>query len=56
MGNVRRSLLGGALVLTGTGAVLVLMGRDSPTAILALTLAITFAVAYLASGGRPRRS
>jgi hypothetical protein len=48
--RLRRSLLSGAIVLTFTGVVFVLLGGDRPTAIAVLTLAIFLAVAFLLSG------
>ena len=48
--RLRRSLLGGALVLTVAGVVLVLLGRDLATARPVLVLAILFALAFLVSG------
>ena len=50
MARLRRSLLGGALVLTVAGVVLVLLGRDLSTARPVLVLAILLALAFLVSG------
>ena len=50
MDRLRRSLLGGALVLTVAGVVLALMGRELDTARPVLGLAIFFGIAFLLSG------